>query len=346
MVRYLIFILFIFFLQIELSAAQAAIRGIVKGQIRDAESGEPLPYTNVFLSNTTLGDAADDNGDYEIVRIPPGSYQLVVSRIGYEIVVQDIAILPGKTKTLDIDLQVKSIEGEEISIVGKKNKRQWKRDLKEFTRYFIGETPNASRCKIINPQILSFEREAVTRNLLASTARVLVVENRSLGYRIEIVLVSFRWGRDGGQYVIYPKYTVLEPRNEREHKRWQKNRRTAFRVSMRDFFAALATKDQNRDYIVYQVEKSVGGNSDRGIRLDSLNITLKDSSRGLQCLENDGLLQVERRSGGISNIDLKYDFIDFDVLGNIYPADGVLISGYWGRYRVADSLPFDYWPEN
>ena len=78
--------------------------------------------------------------------------------------------------------------------------------------------------------------------------------------------------------------------------------------------------------------------------MDSLAISIVDSTRGLRRWQFDGLLQVKRRQDGSSNLSLNYGYVDFDPRGNIYPADAVKIYGYWGQYRVADSLPFDYWP--
>ncbi|MBN1464167.1 carboxypeptidase-like regulatory domain-containing protein [candidate division KSB1 bacterium] len=323
------------------SFAQPVKRGSIRGMITDAETGEALPYTDVFLSNTTLGDAADDDGGYVILNIPPGSYQLVVSRIGYRVEVQDITVSAGTTLR-DVRLSVKSIEGEEISVVAVSDK-QWQRDLKEFQSYFIGETANAKKCSIINPEILSFQRDAATNDLVARSDSFLVIDNRALGYRIEIILDSFRWGRAGGFYLIYPRYYACPAENARQARRWEGNRRETFFSSMRNFFASLATGAYAEDYIISRRRQTY--DFIKTAVLDSLTISCIDSTPGLRRLQFDGVLQVERRAGGSSNLYLNYGFVDFDSRGNIYPADAVKISGHWGQYRVADSLPFDYWPE-
>lgn len=213
---------YIFFLSVMISVfnhpcltAQTTGRGAVSGFVVDSDTRAPLPYTNVFLANTTLGDAADDRGEFIIENIPPGAFQLVVSRIGYEIFVRDLIIQPEKTIALNATLTVASIVGEEISIVGERDTRQWRRDLVEFKRYFIGETRNAEKCTIRNPEVLTFSREPLTNNLLAKSDRSLIIENRALGYRIDVILDNFRWGFGGGYFLIYPHFSALTPADNR-----------------------------------------------------------------------------------------------------------------------------------
>lgn len=337
--------IFLFFL-INISLfSQSRYAGKITGIIRDAQTEAPLAYTNVFLANTTIGDAADDKGAYILDNIPPGNYQLVVSRIGYQMPVQNVIVRAGRPIDLNINLQVKRIEGEEISVVGKKITRAWKRNLREFERYFLGETANAARCTILNPEVLSFERESFTANLVATSDSIIVVENRALGYRLDIVLASFRWGALGGQYTIYPRYTELDPENERQRTRWQNNRQETYRRSMRGFFASLSRPDPFREYTVYQFKENGLSGSNRAVLLDSLNIVMLDSAHDIRRFDFSSAMQVKRLDSHISNLNLKYDYIDFDKYGNIYPPDGVSVSGYWGQFRVADTLPFDYRPE-
>ncbi|MBN1481757.1 carboxypeptidase-like regulatory domain-containing protein [candidate division KSB1 bacterium] len=338
-----IFALFVIFIYSFLFGS-ATPRGTLAGLIRDVGTNEPLAYCNVFLANTTIGDAADNNGKFVLDKIPFGSYQLVVSHIGYETVVMDVAILPGKVKSIDIAMNVKAIEGEEIHVIANKNSRQWQCDLKEFRQNFIGNTENSTKCRILNPEVISFRREPGTQNLLAFSDQVIVVENRSLGYKLDIVLHSFRWGRDGGQYIIYPKYAELEPKNEGEYKKWRVNRAETFRLSMRDFFASLAVDDLVTQYKLFQVTEGMQGRVNNPVSVDSLHIVTIDSTWGLRRIQLPGLFRVESR-GGMSNLTLKYDYLDFDKWGNIFPANGLSVSGYWGQFRVADALPFDYRPD-
>ena len=55
---------------------------VLSGRITDAQSGESLSYGNIRVLNTTLGTAANTNGDYEL-KLSRGEYSLVASYIGY-----------------------------------------------------------------------------------------------------------------------------------------------------------------------------------------------------------------------------------------------------------------------
>ncbi|WP_224483980.1 TonB-dependent receptor [Robertkochia aurantiaca] len=61
----------------------AQVTGELFGKVTD-QTGEPIPGASVYLEGTNMGTQTDMNGRYEIRDIPPGSYNLVVSYIGYE----------------------------------------------------------------------------------------------------------------------------------------------------------------------------------------------------------------------------------------------------------------------
>jgi hypothetical protein len=123
---------------------------VLSGRITDAQSGVSLSYGNVRVLNTTLGTAANTNGDFEL-KLSRGEYSLVASYIGYysdtisvnlnkdlkginfplkktEILLPDIVIRPGENPALDIIR--KAIE--------KKNERISKLNTYEFEAYTKG----------------------------------------------------------------------------------------------------------------------------------------------------------------------------------------------------------------
>ncbi|NVM01832.1 MAG: carboxypeptidase-like regulatory domain-containing protein, partial [Candidatus Helarchaeota archaeon] len=61
----------------------AGTTGKVQGTILDSESNEPLPGVNIMIEGTTLGAATDESGFFFIINIPPGTYSLKASMIGY-----------------------------------------------------------------------------------------------------------------------------------------------------------------------------------------------------------------------------------------------------------------------
>jgi len=67
------------------SAAMLAQSGVgkISGKVIDAYTKEPLIGANIILMNTNLGAATDIDGNYFILNITPGTYEVRVSYVGY-----------------------------------------------------------------------------------------------------------------------------------------------------------------------------------------------------------------------------------------------------------------------
>ena len=96
----------------------AGTTGKIAGKVTDKETGEPLPGANVVIVGTSLGAATDMDGNYTILQLPPGIYELSASVIGYsKYNVGSVPVRIDQTTTIDISLQIQTIEGEEITVV-------------------------------------------------------------------------------------------------------------------------------------------------------------------------------------------------------------------------------------
>lgn len=85
--------------------------GKIAGKITDKSTGEPLIGANVIISGTTSGAATDVNGQYTILDIPPGTYSLQVSYIGYrKTTVNDVRVFIDQTTRIDVALESEAIE--------------------------------------------------------------------------------------------------------------------------------------------------------------------------------------------------------------------------------------------
>ena len=69
--------------------------GIVRGNIYDEESGEPIIYANVLLQGTDLGANTDLDGFFSIANVPAGEYKLVVTYLGYDSLGVDVKVKKG-----------------------------------------------------------------------------------------------------------------------------------------------------------------------------------------------------------------------------------------------------------
>jgi len=107
---------------LNVTAALAGTTGKLTGRIQDAKTGEALAGANIFLEGTSLGAAANAEGYYVILNVPPGSYTLKASMIGYTtLAVTSVRVNIDLTTTIDFDLQptVVAISGE-VTVVAER----------------------------------------------------------------------------------------------------------------------------------------------------------------------------------------------------------------------------------
>ncbi len=97
------------------SAAAAQQSVTVSGTVRDMETGETLPYTNVFIQELGRGAATNVDGYFAILGVPPGQYVLRVTYLGFHDTYIDIdtAILEGP---LDIGMEQASMYLDEVFV--------------------------------------------------------------------------------------------------------------------------------------------------------------------------------------------------------------------------------------
>ncbi len=70
-----------------------------------SKEGEPLSGTNIVVKETGRGASTDDKGWYTLRNLPPGTYDVKFSFIGYEKVTRNVVIRTGQTLSLDITLE-------------------------------------------------------------------------------------------------------------------------------------------------------------------------------------------------------------------------------------------------
>ena len=79
--------------------------GKLAGKVTDTNTGEPLIGANVVILNTSLGAACNLEGDYFILNVTPGTYDVQVSFVGYSSkVMTEVRIIPGVTYELNATL--------------------------------------------------------------------------------------------------------------------------------------------------------------------------------------------------------------------------------------------------
>ena len=102
-------------------AAFSATTGKISGIVTDASTGEPLPGVNLVIVGSALGAATDADGRYFILKVPPGTYELEASIIGYKkILTRGLQVNLDRTTTVNLNMEAEAIEGQEVTVVAER----------------------------------------------------------------------------------------------------------------------------------------------------------------------------------------------------------------------------------
>ncbi len=91
-------------------------QGTVHGYISDAGSGETLLMANITVAGLSQGTASNNAGYYILSGLQPGSYELVVSYIGYETRRIGVSVVADGTIRVDVKLTQASVLTEEVVV--------------------------------------------------------------------------------------------------------------------------------------------------------------------------------------------------------------------------------------
>jgi hypothetical protein len=111
----------LFFLLILCSTVVYCQFGKITGKVTEKETMEPLIGANVVIEGTSFGSATDVNGDYVILNVPAGTYEVKVSYIGFQgAVISNVRVLSGLTRELDINLSSTSVQVKEVMVIAER----------------------------------------------------------------------------------------------------------------------------------------------------------------------------------------------------------------------------------
>jgi len=105
------------------AATPAAVKphGRVAGFVLDAASKTPIPQANVVLEGTALGAVSGKNGAFYIERVPPGTYQLAVTMLGYrKMVVKNLVVQANQVRALRVSLNRQAIDMGKVQVQAKR----------------------------------------------------------------------------------------------------------------------------------------------------------------------------------------------------------------------------------
>ena len=91
-------------------------KGNIRGFIYDKENGEPIMFCNVIIKGTDIGGATDINGMYNLSKLDPGNYTLVITYLGYDTKEVTLSLKSGQIINKNIEIVASSIKLNEVQI--------------------------------------------------------------------------------------------------------------------------------------------------------------------------------------------------------------------------------------
>ena len=92
----------------------------LKGFVYEKTTGEPVMFANVYFKGTTLGSTTDINGYFNITRIPDGTYNLLVTMMGYDTISENLSFKGNMTINKKYYLEEASIKLEAVNVTAEK----------------------------------------------------------------------------------------------------------------------------------------------------------------------------------------------------------------------------------
>ena len=238
-----------------LGLAQAAqAQGRITGVVQDSVTHEPLPFSSVFLANTTLGATTNENGVFTLDRVPKGTYDIVGSYVGYRLSKQSVTVVAGATAP-SVTLRLTS-SGPQLGEVVVKADAHQEDNYRKFIDLFVGRTTFSKQCRITNPGEVDVVFNDTTKTLTATTDNYVQVENKALGYRLKYFGMHFQYNTES-EAVSYEGQTVFEemkPKDEKQHRQWLANRLAAYNGSQTHFLKSVYdNKLKENNFLAQQV---------------------------------------------------------------------------------------------
>ncbi len=326
----------------------------------DSSSREPLAKASVFCQNTTLGTVTNKEGEFSLA-LKSGGYDLIFSYTGY----QTHTVRVTENNKLEI-LLIK--EDKSLGEVVLKNTNEvadgWEKYGDFFLKNFIGATPNASKCTLLNPEVLKFYYYKRSNKLKVLATDAVQISNNALGYNLRYQLDSFvyYYNTNINLYRGYCLYTEIEGSDSLKSV-WHKKRANAYYGSklhfMRSYYDSTLTEDgwlvdlldENNDKKFNKVkdvyDTAYYGALDSTMQVEiwyprKISITYTKKKPEAEYLKKMNLPKGVPYS--ISYIDIKQT-IAITENGYYYDQKDWVNQGYWSWKNLADQLPYDYLPD-
>lgn len=355
-----------FFIFLVISFQAFSQTGTITGVVKDAETGESLPFCNVFINNTTLSTATDMEGKYTLSGLEAGPLEVGFSFMGYVAETKKVTLNPGGTLTLNLDLKPFATELSDVEIKASRDKN-WERDLTKFKNLFIGTDEAAARTELLNPWVIDFPTPTEKGAFTAKADLPIEIENRYLGYKITFNLHEFFDSPTHYRISGAARFEELTPESETQKSTWEKNRAEVYRKSPMNMFRSILNGTQEREGFYLYGDKA-GGSASMNMRSDIFAnelgksvvaykadpLVTPTSPPGQFFINLKGRIEIHYQKGftqantykdapyPISWLEVSGGKVKVKENGTVMNPQDLVFSGDMDRKRVSNLLPLDY----
>ena len=336
------------------------------GQVKDADTGEPLPFCSVFVNNTTVATVTDLEGRYTLTGLEAVPLEIGFSFLGYTAQTRQITLKPGATLTINLSMVPFVQELSEQEVKASRDK-SWERDLRKFQNLFIGTDEAATQTTLLNPWVIDFPVPTDKGSFVAKAEQPIELENRYLGYKITFNLKEFVDAPSAYRIVGAARFELLLAESEAQQALWEKNRATIYQRSPMNMFRALLNGTQEREGFFLYGDKA-GGSASMNLRTDIFAnelgksvvpykadpLVIPSSPPGEYLLQLKGRIEIHYQKGfaqantyrdapyPISWLEVKNGQVRVRENGMVLNPEDLVFSGDMDRKRISNLLPLDY----
>lgn len=316
----------------------------ISGIIIDSESYNPIENANIYISGSSRGTNSDPDGEFEL-EVPEGIEEVFITHVSYQTYI--LTFTNATNYRIGLTHRVNQLS--EVAIHEEVDK-EWKRNLNKFEKSFLGNSINAGKCKIINPWVIEFKEEK--QNFLASATEPLEIENRALGFRLFFYLGHFSKQGLTVSYSGKYRFEQLDSSDEKEKRRWDKNREKVYLGSRRHFLYALANEElSTHGFVVHFADLNAAGDQFYVTRLAMEEDLIVKENNQLY-IDYKGYIRILYTKGlSDSGIQSQTSYLFTPQIASLFKnglsTDDEIMQefGLWSKSRIAELLPVDYRPK-
>ncbi len=317
----------------------------ISGSVKD-HNDQPVPFCHAYLSQTLNGVHSNSNGNFTITNLRPGFYRLVLSHVGYETAYLELEIRNEDLRDLNIKLRPSLEELDELTITVDADK-EWEKNIKIFTKFFLGNGKFSDQCTIDNPWVLSFEKQG--KELKAFANEPVKVRNEALGYLINVELIDFQIFDNQFKFNGFFHFDLINAlARDTDVDEISYNRKQAYLGSVNHFLASLTTKNwENHGFTIWTRTKEQS-EADQKTIVDTISFDhhydLSDHQLGFALEMKTPMVFNDPKSNyDYSSITqlLPGQPLVFSAEGLIINPESTIISGHVATSGISEMLPVE-----